>query len=114
MPPEPHQRMRVLSKEFPAQETPNGCHLPGPSGVDGRERTACRAWGDDAPDWRMTMPGNIIVLNNATECYVGDSKIDRVTRLLDKVGYKRPPKPIPPDAQEITDTKTPDGRRCPG
>ena len=33
------------------------------------------------------MPGNTVVVNNALEWYVGDSKMDEVIGLLNKVGF---------------------------
>ena len=35
------------------------------------------------------MPGNMIVINGVISYYVGDSKMDEVIELLDKVGLKQ-------------------------
>jgi len=36
------------------------------------------------------MPGNIIIINNSSdlEWYVGDSKMEKLIRFLDKIGFK--------------------------
>ena len=36
------------------------------------------------------MPGNTVIVNNALEWYVGDSKMDEVIGLLNKVGFREP------------------------
>ena len=39
------------------------------------------------------MPGNLVNINNSIEFYVGDSKMDRLLRLLKKIGFQEKPKP---------------------
>ena len=45
------------------------------------------------------MPGNLISVNDSKDLiwYVGDSKMDKLIKFLDKVGFKRQPKDKSPD-----------------